>query len=86
MVENRISLTEVAFTNICKNGFTYQQTPEGRLQINLTKNDIKVLMVGKILTKKAGNINVLFALQDIGRFTIGEIVKRSPIYSDIIIN
>lgn len=81
-MEIRISLNEVAFTNICKFGYVTKQIPEeGRTEIRFTKSDIKILSSGEILTKNVGNVKVLFALQDIGTDLINEIIKRSPIYS-----
>jgi hypothetical protein len=41
--------------------------------------------MGKVVTKEASyeQTNWLFMLQDIGFDTINEILKRSPIYSDL---
>lgn len=82
MKEIRIVLTESMFTNICKNGFLKNGTHD----ISFNKNDIKSLASGNILDKESDDSLFRFILQDIGKETIIEIVKRSPIYSDIAYN
>jgi len=83
MEEKRISLSEALFTNICKMGFI----KDGNFQLNFTSNEIKTLCKGEILEKTynnwGSNINYKFALQDLGFEMINEILKRSPIYSDL---
>lgn len=83
-MEIRISLNEELFTNLCKFGYITKQLPEeGRTDIRFTNSDIKSLSLGEILTKEVGSIKILIALQDIGNDLVIEIVKRSPIYSDV---
>lgn len=83
MEEKRISLSEALFTNICKMGFI----KDGNFQLNFTSNEIKTLCKGEILEKTynnwGSNISYKFALQDLGFEMINEILKRSPIYSDL---
>lgn len=82
MKEIRIVLTENMFTNICKNGFMRY----GSSDISFSKNDIKVLTLGEILDKELDDSLFRFILEDIGMETIIEILKRSPIYSDMTYN
>jgi hypothetical protein len=83
MDEKRILLNESTFTNLCKMGFL----KDGNIQLNFTSNEIATLCKGEILEKTyndwSGNIIFKFALQDIGFEIINEILKRSPIFSDL---
>ena len=84
MRETRILLTEITFTNLCKSGFLTQRSPlYGTIDINITKSDMGVITRGDILTKDIGGELFKIALQDIGLTMIREIVKRSPIYSEM---
>lgn len=84
MKEIRNSLNEAMFTNICKHGFIrHQSTLSGTFDIRFSKNDIKQLCSGQIIEKDADDAILKFALQDLGLDTIKEVVKRSPIYSDL---
>jgi hypothetical protein len=83
MKEVRILLNEFSFTNLCKAGFLSQNTEHGRLDINLTKRDMLTLTKGEILTKDVNGLVVKMALQDIGIDLIREIVRRSPIFSEM---
>lgn len=84
-MEIRISLNEESFTNLCKFGYITKQLPEeGRNDIRFTSVDIRLLSIGDIITKEVGSVKILVALEDIGSELIREIIKRSPIYSDII--
>jgi len=80
--EIRILLTEKTFTDLCKKGFlTYNSVY--RNEIYMTKIDIKDLSTGKIITKDGDEVVVKIALQDIGLELIREIIRRSPIYSEL---
>ena len=70
------------FTNLCKKGF---YTTDGKEDLYFTKEDIRLLANGKIVEKEAsyGQVKCLFMLQDIGFDMINEILKRSPIFSDL---
>lgn len=84
MIENRISLTEMTFTNLCKSGFITQRSKlYGTIDINITRVDMSILVKGDILKKNIGEEEFLLALQDIGFDNIKEIVKRSPIFSEM---
>ena len=84
MKEIRNSLNEVMFTNICKHGFIrHQSTLSGTFDVRFSKNDMKQLCLGQIVEKDADDAILKFALQDLGLDTIKEVVKRSPIYSDL---
>jgi len=84
MKEIRHSLNESMFTTICKHGFIkHQSTLSGTFDIRFNKNDIKQLSQGVIIEKDADDAILKFALQDLGLDIIREIVRRSPIYSDL---
>lgn len=84
MSEIRILLTEATFTNLCKSGYFTHKSPQyGSVDIRLTKADMKVITSGKILTKDIGGEVFQIALQDIGFDLIREIIRRSPMYSDM---
>jgi hypothetical protein len=82
--EIRTSLNEAMFTNICKHGFIrHQSTLSGTYDISFTRIDIKHLCKGEVLEKQTDDAVLKLALQDIGSDLIREIVKRSPIYSEL---
>lgn len=87
-MESRILLTETTFTNLCKSGSLTHQWPKGGSQygstnIYITKSDMKKLTSGDILEKNFDDDIVKIALQDIGLELIREIIRRSPIYSEL---
>jgi hypothetical protein len=82
--EIRTSLNESMFTNICKHGFIrHQSTLSGTYDVSFTRIDIKHLCKGEVLEKQTDDAVLKLALQDIGSELIREIVKRSPIYSEL---
>ena len=85
MNEINITLNEVSFTNVCKIGFIRHTSNEnGTTEIYLNKEDIRKIMWGEYISKKVGfiyNIRVI----NINNDTIRELVKRSPIFSDLVI-
>ena len=84
MKEIRHSLNEVMFTNVCKHGFVkHQSTLSGTYDIQFTRIDIKNLCSGDIVEKTTDDAVLKFALQDLGIDIIREVVKRSPIYSEL---
>jgi hypothetical protein len=84
MKEIRHSLNEGMFTTICKHGFIkHQSTLSGTFDIRFNKIDMKQLCLGQIVEKDADDAILKFSLQDLGSEMIREIVKRSPIYSDL---
>lgn len=83
MKENNVTLNEYSFTNLCKLGFyTFYSKEYGRNEISFTKSDIKKLAIGEILEKKI-NSNYRFVIHNVDLELIKEIIKRSPIYSDL---
>ena len=84
-MEKRIVLTEPMFTGICKRGFIQIDTDN---QVSFTSREISQLCQGRILDKDvigwSENINFKFALQDIGLDMINEILKRSPLFGDLV--
>ena len=83
MEENKIFLNESQFTNLVKNGFIKYNN----IELTFDKSNIKTLCKGEILEKTypdwSGNIIFKIALQDIEFDMINEILKRSPIFSDL---
>lgn len=84
MEEIKILLNELTFTSLCKTGFIqYKKSMFSRTDVYITKNEMVELLAGKILEKRVDGVKLMIALQDIGIDLIREIVRRSPIYSDI---
>ncbi len=83
MKETRILLTELTFTNLCKSGYFTHKSSFGSVDVRLTKSDMKIITSGQILTKDMGDEVIKIALQDIGMELIREIIRRSPVYSDM---
>jgi hypothetical protein len=57
-------------------------------QVSFTSREVSHLCQGRILDKEvvgwSENINFKFALQDIGYDMINEILKRSPLFGDLV--
>jgi TRAP-type mannitol/chloroaromatic compound transport system substrate-binding protein len=83
MKETRILLNETSFTNLCKMGYFTHSGQLGTTNITITKNDIKKLASGEIVIKDFSDEVIKIALQDIGSYLIKEIIKRSPIFSEM---
>jgi hypothetical protein len=81
-MEKRILLTETTFTNLCKNGFVKYESPN-IVFLTFTKGDIQKLISGAIVEKSENEDVYKFLLQDLGTDLIIEILRRSPIYSDL---
>ena len=81
--ETRLLLTEVTFTNLCKSGFIVFNVFLGKTDLYFTKLDIIELANGGIVSKDFTDEVVKIALNDIGTTVIREILKRSPIYSEL---
>jgi hypothetical protein len=83
MKEIRILLNEATFTNLCKSGFVRYNHPEtGRHDIPISKEEIKSMTKGNILDKESdGHFRI--AIGDFGIDNIKEIIKRSPLYSQL---
>jgi hypothetical protein len=72
------------FTQLCKTGFMTKQTPEGRGDLQFYSIDMLELCNGKIVEKQFNSETYRFQVAGISNDDIKEIVKRSPIYSNII--
>lgn len=85
MKETRILLTEQTFTNLSKKGYYTAVENNSKNDLYFTKEDIALLVKGEIVAKEASyeQTNWLFMLQDIGIEMVCEILKRSPIYSEM---
>jgi hypothetical protein len=85
IMEKKIVVTEAMFTGICKRGFIQV---DNDTQVTFTSREISHLCQGRILDKEVigwtENINFKFALQDIGYDMINEILKRSPLFGDLV--
>ena len=82
-MEIRILLNETSFTNLCKTGFLTHKSPSGTRNISITSLDMKKIATGDILTKISEDDTIMIALSDIGTTLIKEIIKRSPVYSQM---
>lgn len=82
-MEKRILLNDVMFTSLAKKGFLM----DGNVQLQLATRELALLCQGKIVEKQHvdwnGTIEYRLALQDIGFEMINEILKRSPIFSEL---
>ena len=82
--EIRTILTEEMFTHVCKVGFiSIRSNDFGKTDINFNRFDILQLVKGEIISKELGTEVFKFALQIIDLEMIKEIVKRSPIFSEL---
>jgi TRAP-type mannitol/chloroaromatic compound transport system substrate-binding protein len=83
MKETRILLNETTFTNLCKMGYFTHLGELGTQNVTITKTDIKRLSKGEIISKDFSNETIKIALQDIGFELVKEIIKRSPMFSEM---
>jgi TRAP-type mannitol/chloroaromatic compound transport system substrate-binding protein len=83
MKETRILLNETTFTNLCKMGYFTHNGQLGTTNVSITKNDIKRLANGEIVSKDFSDEVIKIALKDIGFELIKEIIKRSPMFSEM---
>lgn len=82
MNEKRILLSESNFSQLTKIG-NFQI---GNYSVQFDKNDIRTLCKGEIIEKTGvdwTDTTYKFMLQDIGFDNINEILKRSPIFSEL---
>jgi hypothetical protein len=85
MKEIRKILDEISFTNLCKLGYISVTTEMGKSNLYFNKNDIKTLIYGgDILEKEIDDAKFLFIMDNLDIEYIKEILKRSPIYSEIV--
>ena len=73
-----IILNEVTFTNVCKIGILRI----GSTEIFFSQKDILDLIKNKEINKDQ-DILYNIRISNISDFTINEIIKRSPIFSDL---
>lgn len=79
----KITLNESNFTGVCKLGFfNFNSIESGREEISFSKRDIKLLLETGKLNKQLANLYE-FTLSGIDFETAKEIVKRSPLYSEL---
>jgi hypothetical protein len=81
--EINIILNEIGFTNICKQGFIIFNGSNGRNELYLTKLDIKHILENGTFEKNIGQDSLKLYLE-VNKDTIKEIIKRSPMYSNIL--
>jgi hypothetical protein len=77
-------LNTTQFTQLCKTGFMSKQTSEGRGELKFYSVDMIDLCTGKVVEKELDKDTYRFKVVGISNDDIKEIVKRSPIYSNII--
>lgn len=81
--EINLVFNEIGFTNICKEGFIKFMGSNGRNEIYLTKLDIKSILENGTFEKNIGQ-DIIKIYFDLNKDTIKEIIKRSPMYSNIL--
>ena len=82
--EIRISLNEVNFTAVCKEGSITYGSGYNKAVIYISKVDMKKLATGEVVEFTILEHPVfLVSVQDIGLEMIKEILKRSTMYSDM---
>jgi hypothetical protein len=84
MEEINIILNEINFTQICKTGFLTFNSPSGRIETYIGKSEMIELMSGSLL-KETNGYNLKLNIVNIDSLMIKEIVKRSPLYSDLVV-
>lgn len=82
--EINLNLNEPQFTKLCKMGYLVESSPSGTHYLNFTKADIMSLISGEVVKKFIDDKAVLFSIPKIDGETVTEIVKRSPIYYELI--
>ena len=83
MNEIKIVLDEFRFTNFCKLGFIQYKNGNSNIEIPLTKLDIKTLFKEDTLEKNYYEDKVVVLLLNIDKHLLKEIIKRSPLFSDL---
>ena len=81
----KIILAEPQFTQLCKLGFVTRKDENLNLtDIYFNRVDIKNLVDGKIVSKDYNGVEIEFVVSRIEREQLIEIVKRSPIFYELI--
>lgn len=84
MEDIKIVLNEGAFTSVCKNGSIDFGRGYDKSVLNISRLDmIKVALGEEISVKVFDKPLFKISLEGVQNETIKEIIKRSPIYSDI---
>lgn len=81
----KIILAEPQFTQLCKLGFVTRKDENLNLtDIYFNRVDIKNLVDGNIVSKDCNGSEIEFVVSRIEREQLIEIVKRSPIFYELI--
>lgn len=83
MNEIKIVLDEFKFTNFCKLGFIQYKNGNSTIEIPLTKLDIRTLFKEDTIEKNYYEDKVVIMLSKIDKHLLKEIIKRSPLFSDL---
>lgn len=81
--EIRTVFNEITFTNLCKTGTVTHGIGYNKTDVYFTKEDIRKLAKGEMVSKKENDQVFLYLLQDLGIELIKEIIRRSPIYGEM---
>ena len=82
---NEIALTQGIFTQLCKAGFYTVNTSEtGRFDLTFYSTDLLKLYNNEMVTKTLDNTTYNFMTVNINNDDFKEIVKRSPMFSNLI--
>jgi len=83
--EISVFLNEPQFTKLCKLGYILEVSPKsGTNYLHFSKSDIKSLISGTEVLKTLDDTALRFVIARIDNETVTEIVKRSPIYYELI--
>jgi hypothetical protein len=83
MKERRIILDEFSFTNLCKFGFIKHISTLGTIDLHITKKDIIDLYNDQIVIKEFSDEVVKVLLTDLDKVLVKEIIRRSPVFSEL---
>jgi hypothetical protein len=81
--EIRTVFNEITFTNLCKTGTVTHGIGYNKTDVYFTKEDVRKLAKGEMVTKNENDQVFLYLLQDLGIELIKEIIRRSPIYGEM---
>lgn len=81
--EIRTVFNEITFTNLCKSGIAKHGIDYNKTDVYFTKEDIRKLAKGEMVSKNENDQVFLYLLQDLGIELIKEIIRRSPIYGEM---
>lgn len=83
MEELNIALDEGGFTSLCKNGGLTYGSGYDRKEISISRLDMVSLMKGDIISRDVMDRKINIKIFNVSDYLVKEIIRRSPIYSQI---